>query len=228
MNKILRELKELGSSQKAEQLQRYFKTGPNQYAHGDIFWGINVPIIRKKAQEHKNLPVEQISSLLEHSVHEVRLCALLIMVYQSKNSAELMYNLYLEKTKYINNWDLVDLTAPQIVGNYLINRDPSILYTLAQSKLLWERRIAIIATFAFIKQGESEHTLKLAQHLLNDNHDLIHKAVGWMLREIGKRCSQNILVKFLDDFATKMPRTMLRYAIEHLPENKRQYYMSKK
>lgn len=237
-NNLINDLKLLGSPQKAEHLQRFFKTGIGQYAHGDIFWGATVPAIRKIAGAYKHIEIKQLEKLLEHKVHEVRLCALLIMVFKSKTSPDQMYNLYLKKTAFINNWDLVDLSAPIIIGDFLLNKncpnkncmtkdlgDCSILYKLAQSNILWEKRIAIIATFAFIKQNHYEHTLKIAQILMNDKHDLIHKAVGWMLREVGKRCSDIILENFLEKYASKMPRTTLRYAIERMPDKKRKYFM---
>jgi 3-methyladenine DNA glycosylase AlkD len=228
INHIINDLKLLSSPEKAQHLQRFFKTGVGQYAEGDIFWGITVPLVRRTASVHKNMTAVQLDKLLEHKVHEVRLCALLIMVFQSRTSPDQMYDLYLKKTNFINNWDLVDLSAPIIVGNFLLNKDCYILYKLAQSNILWERRIAIIATFAFIKQGHTEHTLKIAQVLMNDKHDLINKAVGWMLREIGKRCSVDILGKFLEKHAATMPRTTLRYAIEHMSDEKRKYFMQAK
>lgn len=227
-NNLVNDLKLLSSTEKAKRLQRFFKTGVGQYAHEDVFWGITVPLVRKIAYTHKHLEVKELEKLLEHKVHEVRLCALLIMVFKSKTSPEQMYNLYLKKTAFINNWDLVDLSAPIIVGHFLLNKnckDCSILYKLANSNILWEKRIAITATFAFIKQKDHEHTLKITQILINDKHDLIHKAVGWMLREVGKRCSETVLENFLELHAYKMPRTMLRYAIERMPDKKRKYFM---
>lgn len=228
MNNLINDLQLLGSPEKAKHLQRFFKTGVGQYAEGDIFWGITVPLIRKIACTYKHLNIKELEILLELEIHELRLCALLIMVFQSKTLPEQMYDLYLKKTAFINNWDLVDLSAPIIVGNFLLNKDCSVLYKLAQSRSLWERRIAMVATYAFIKQGQSEHALKLAQILMSDKHDLIHKAAGWMLREIGKRCSQNILINFLENYASTMPRTMLRYAIEHLTDEDRKYFMQTK
>lgn len=228
MNNLINELKSLGSPQKAEHIKRFFKTGAGQYGAGDIFWGITVPEIRKVARKYKGLDVVQLKKLLTHEVHEVRLTALLIMEQKSKNEPQEMFDLYLSRTKYINNWDLVDLSAPTIVGEFLIDKDCEILYTLAQSKFLWERRIAIVATYAYIRRGQSEHTLKISRLLLNDSHDLIHKAVGWMLREVGKRCSPEILEKFLEVHAGSMPRTMLRYSIERFTPEKRQYFLTKK
>lgn len=225
---IINDLKKLSNPQKAEFLQRFFKTGKGQYAEGDIFWGLTVPLVREVARKHKNLDVSSLRKLLTHKVHDVRLCSLLIMVHQAKTKPQPMYNLYLSTTKFVNNWDLVDLSAPTVVGNFLLNEDCTMLYKLAQSPLLWERRIAIVATFAFIKQERSEHTLQIAQTLIHDQHDLIHKAVGWMLREVGKRCSTTILENFLNQHAATMPRTMLRYALEHLPLEKKKYYMQAK
>ncbi|MFA6263237.1 MAG: DNA alkylation repair protein [Candidatus Babeliales bacterium] len=228
MNNIMSNLKSLGSPEKAQHLKRFFKTGPGEYGEGDIFWGITVPLIRKTAREHKHLDVQQLGKMLEHEVHEVRLCALLIMVLQAKTAPDQMYNVYLKKTHCINNWDLVDLSAPTIVGNFLINKDCSVLYTLAQSKIVWERRIAIIATYAFIRKGEYAHTLKLAKMLINDRHDLMQKAVGWMLREVGKRCSMPTLEDFLEEHAATMPRTALRYSLEHMTPEKKHYFMHAK
>ncbi|KKQ32315.1 MAG: alkylation repair enzyme protein [candidate division TM6 bacterium GW2011_GWF2_37_49] len=228
MNNIINDVKLLGSPEKAQRLQRFFKTGVGQYAEGDIFLGATVPSIRNVAKTYKHLDIADLEKMIAHEVHEVRLCALLIMVFQSKTLPEQMYDLYLKKTTFINNWDLVDLSAPIIVGNFLRNKDCSILYKLAESNVLWERRIAMVSTYAFIKQGQSEHTLKLAQVLMNDKHDLIHKAVGWMLREIGMRCSQNILITFLEKHASTIPRTMLRYAIEHLTDEERMYFLQAK
>lgn len=228
MNNLIDDLKKLGSPEKAKHLQYFFKTGVGQYAQGDVFWGITVPLVRSTAKTYKNIDLEQIEQLLEHEVHEVRLCALLIMVLQAKIMPKEIYHLYLKKTGFINNWDLVDLSAPQIIGSFLHGKDCSILYELAQSNILWEKRIAIVSTFAFIKLGHYEHTLKLAEILINDKHDLIHKATGWMLREVGKRCSLEILEKFLEIHANEMPRTTLRYAVEHLSDEKRKYFMQSK
>ncbi len=228
MNNIISSLKSLGSLEKARILQRFFKTGSGEYGQGDIFWGITVPLIRKTAREHKHLDIQQLEKMLEHEVHEVRLCALLIMVLQAKTTPDQIYDMYLKKTPCINNWDLVDLTAPTIVGDFLINKDCSVLYTLAQSNTVWERRIAIIATYAFIKRGDHANTLKLAKILVNDHHDLIQKAVGWMLREVGKRCSLPILEEFLEEHAATMPRTALRYSLEHMTPEKKQYFMRAK
>ncbi len=225
---VIKDLKLFHNEQKAAFIQRFFKTKKGEYAQGDVFWGIAVPLVRKIARQYKDLDIAQIEKLLEHDVHEIRLCALLIMVFQSRLLSEQIYDLYVKKIKFVNNWDLVDLSAPVIVGNFLVNRDCSFLYKLAQSSSLWDRRIAIISSFAFIKQGVHNPTLKLAQILMYDKEDLIHKAIGWMLREVGKRCSVNILENFLEKHAATMPRTMLRYAIERLTPEKKKHFMQAK
>lgn len=225
---LINDLKAAANPEKASFLQRFFKTGKGQYAEGDIFWGLTVPFVRSIAHKHKNLKPAVLAKLLQHNVHDVRLCSLLIMVQQAKVYPEQMFKLYLDSTAFVNNWDLVDLSAPTIVGNYLVDKDCAILFQLAESSLLWERRIAIVATFAFIKQGRYEHTLHVAQILMHDQHDLIKKAVGWMLREVGKHCSPNILENFLEAYASTMPRTMLRYAIEKLSPAKKKYFMQAK
>ncbi|PIZ28046.1 DNA alkylation repair protein, partial [Candidatus Berkelbacteria bacterium CG_4_10_14_0_8_um_filter_35_9_33_8] len=184
-------------------------------------------IVRKYWKE-TNLKVAE--ELLHSKYHEMRMCALLILVERYKKIAserEKIFRIYIASAKYINNWDLVDLTAPQIVGGYLADKPKTILYQFAKSKNLWERRIAILTTFNYIYQGESQETIKIARILLHDPHDLIHKAVGWMLREVGKRVDEKILTNFLDKRYKEMPRTMLRYAIEKLSEKKRKYYLSK-
>ena len=218
------------SPQKAEVLKRFFKTGKGQYGEGDIFLGVQVPDLRKIVRKYANIPLDNTLNLLRSKIHEERLIALLIMVEKTKwadeAGKETLFKKYLENTQYINNWDLVDLSADKIVGSYLFEKPKDILYSLVVSENLWERRIAILATFDFIKKGFYEDTLKLAKILLNDRHDLIHKAVGWMLREIGKRCSQEVLEQFLLVNYKQMPRTMLRYAIERLPEDLRQQYLN--
>lgn len=237
-NKILKEIISHQNSEKAKILTRFFKTGKGEYGEGDLFLGITVPESRKIAIKYKDLSFSDILKLIKNKYHEIRLIALLVLVHKYKyTEAEVekknIYNFYLKHTKYINNWDLVDLSAHYIVGNYLC-KGPSfttsfttrtVLYKLAKSKNIWERRIAIISTFAFIYKGESKWTFQIAKMLLGDSHDLIHKAVGWMLREVGKRVSEKKLLSFLDTYRTKMPRTMLRYAIERLPEKKRLYYL---
>jgi 3-methyladenine DNA glycosylase AlkD len=234
MKDILEDLRKdlnlYASPKKAEVLKRFFKTGKGQYGEGDIFLGVQVPDSRKIVRKYVNIPLDNTLQLLRSKIHEERLIALLIMVEKTKWSdeagKETLFKKYLENTPYINNWDLVDLSADKIVGSYLFEKPKDILYSLAASENLWERRIAILATFDFIKKGFYEDTLKLAKILLNDRHDLIHKAVGWMLREIYKRCSQEVLEQFLLVNYKQMPRTMLRYAIERLPEDLRLQYLN--
>ena len=230
---IKKELGKLASLKQAQILQRFFKTGPGEYGEGDIFLGIKVPIQRQVVKKYyQDLPLSEIPKLLKTKVHEYRLVALLILVakFNVKNISaaerKKIYDLYLKNTAYINNWDLVDLSAPHIVGVYLLNKPRAILYKLVKSKSLWERRIAILATFTFIRDNDFKDTLRIAKLLLGDKHDLIHKAVGWMLRELGKR-DQRVLENFLNIHYRNMPRTMLRYAIEKFEEPKRQYYMKK-
>lgn len=210
---------------------RFFKTGKGEYGEGDIFIGLTVPQCRQLALQFKELTLTEIKKLLASKIHEQRLIALLLLVERFKigtlKDQTAIYTLYLQQTRYINNWDLVDLSADKIIGEYVINKNRGVLKNLALSKNLWERRIAVIATFAFIKRGEYKPTLALAKLLLNDEHDLIQKAVGWMLREVGKRCSRSELISFLDQYASTMPRTMLRYAIEHFSGPERQKFLKK-
>ncbi len=220
----LARLNELADPGIAEHSQRFFKTGKGEYGEGDVFLGIRVPVLRKQVPDYRSMSTAQTMKLLASTYHEARLFALLLLVDRFKRGDEsdrkTVYQVYLENTRYINNWDLVDLSVYHIVGPYLEKGDTSILDELALSKSLWERRIAIVATFFFIKQGRFEPTLKIAAVLLHDTEDLIHKAVGWMLREVGKR---DIAVerKFLVRHYRDMPRTMLRYAIERFPEEER-------
>ena len=221
-------LKNLSNTEIAAHSQRYFKTGKGEYGHGDKFLGIRVPVLRKAIKQFQETPITEIRKLLKSEYHEVRLFSLLLSVHQfSKGDAvkrEKIYNLYIRNTKYINNWDLVDSSAPYIVGAWLIDKDRAILYELAHSNLLWERRIAIMSTAYFIKNDQFNDTLKLSRILLNDSEDLIHKAVGWMLREVGNR-DIGIEEKYLKKHYKKMPRTMLRYAIEKFSKVRRQSYL---
>ena len=214
--------------EKAKILQQFFKTGKGEYGEGDVFLGLTVPQVRAIALQFKILALSDIKQLLKSTIHEERLIALFILVHQFQKGNEFakqaVYEFYLHHTKRINNWDLVDLSAPKIVGSYLLHTPKEILYTLAKSKSVWERRIAIIATITFIQDNSYDDTLHIAKLLLNDPHDLIHKAVGWMLREIGKR-SLKTEETFLHQYYKYMPRTMLRYAIERFPEHKRQAYL---
>lgn len=224
------ELERLRNPQKAKDLSWFFKTGKGQYGEGDIFWGIVVPLQRKVAREFFNLPLDEIEILLKSPVHEQRLTGLLILVRQcqkaDKKGQERICNFYLKNAKRVNNWDLVDLSCRDIVGQYLIGKDKAILYEMAKSKNLWERRIAMVSTSAFIRNGDTKEVYKIAQMLLKDEHDLMHKASGWMLREAGK-VDRKGLEKFLDKFAKKMPRTMLRYSLEHFGPAQRKKYMEK-
>ena len=226
---IRKEIKRLADPEKAKIQQRFFKTGPGQYGEGDVFWGITVPVIRKLVRRHRDISIAEASELLRSPVHEERLLALLILVEKARRGDDAtrkrIYGLYLKNTRFINNWDLVDLSAEHIVGAYLDGADRGPLLRLARSGSLWERRIAILATFHDIRRGIPDHTLALADVLVGDRHDLIHKAVGWMLREVGKRCSADTLRDFLRPRYRSMPRTMLRYAIERFPEEERKGYL---
>lgn len=221
-------LRALGDPRKAEDLQRFFKTGTGEYGEGDVFLGIRVPVLRKLATEYRDLTLGQAKKLLRSAIHEERLLALFILINIFAKGSDVakrqIYHLYLEHTQFVNNWDLVDASAEHIVGAYLWDKDKAPLLELAGSSLLWERRIAILSTFHFIKRGEFEATLKIARLLLADSEDLIHKAVGWMLREVGKR-NPATEEAFLGKHYRKMPRTMLRYAIERFPEEKRRAYL---
>ena len=224
------ELRRLASPDDAAFLQRFFKTGPGEYGEGDLFIGIRVPVLRGLAKETDRLPLRGVRTLLHSPIHEERMLALLILVHRFKNrktseeERDQIYRLYMDNTAYINNWDLVDLSAPCIAGPYLENRPRTPLYERAKSALLWDRRIAMISTHFFIRNRDFTDALAIAQLLLNDPHDLMHKAVGWMLREIGKR-DQAEEELFLQKHYRVMPRTALRYAIERFPEPLRLAYL---
>lgn len=226
---VIRELKQGGDAEHARLLQRFFKTGPGEYGEGDRFLGLRVPAVRQIARRHANLSSDELSVLLAEAWHEARLAALLILVEQFKRGDEAsrrsIYRFYLAHTRHINNWDLVDLSAPPIVGGWLLERSRSPLHKLARANSLWERRIAILATLNFIRYDEFDDTLAIAARLLSDREDLIHKATGWMLREVGKRDQQR-LEQFLREHYAQLPRTTLRYAIERFPEKLRRYYLS--
>ena len=228
LKKVRKELKRLADKNDAEFLQRFFKTGPGEYGEGDVFLGIRVPVVRKLAQTYRDLPEDDVLSLLRSAFHEERALALFILCLRFESGDEdvrgRVYRLYLDNTRWINNWDLVDTTAPKIVGPYLEHRSRKPLRGLARSKSLWERRIAVISTFYFIRNGDVGESLKIATMLVNDNEDLMHKAVGWTLREVGKK-DLAAEETFLRTHYKTMPRTMLRYAIERFPENKRQRYL---
>jgi 3-methyladenine DNA glycosylase AlkD len=221
--------KAISSPERSTASARFFKTGPGQYGAGDTFIGVSVPDQRKIARRYPNLPLTDIEQLLNSPIHEERLTTLIILVRQFQQSDEAtqktIYDFYLTHTARINNWDLVDSSAEFIVGPWLKHRDKAILQKLAKSDLIWERRIAMLSTFHYIKQGQPDEAFAIATLLLHDPHDLMHKAVGWMLREIGKRCSREIEEAFLVQHYRNMPRTMLRYAIEHFPEERRQQYL---
>ena len=225
---VQEQLRALADPQTAQILQRFFKTGPGEYGEGDRFHGIKVPVVRKVANEFASLRLTEIRKLLRSALHEERLAALLILVRRFSNAEvkekKRVYDFYLRHTQHINNWDLVDLSADKIVGAYLYEHSRAPLYTLAGSQLLWDRRIAIIATLHFIRHHDFDDTIGLAERLRDDNHDLIHKAVGWMLREVGKR-NQSALEEFLQEHYRQMPRTMLRYAIERFSEHRRKAYL---
>jgi 3-methyladenine DNA glycosylase AlkD len=218
----------LGTAERARVNRSFFKTGEGQYGHGDRFAGVTVPDVRRVAAACRDLPLEQVLHLLRSEVHEERLLALLLLVRRyEKGDAPVrreVYGLYLDNTRYVNNWDLVDASAPGIVGAHLLARSRRVLLRLARSADLWERRIAVVATFAFIRRGEFEDTLAVVDRLISDPHDLIHKACGWMLREVGKRDGE-VLEAFLAGRYCAMPRTMLRYAIERFPEARRKAYL---
>jgi 3-methyladenine DNA glycosylase AlkD len=225
---VRKELKSMADPDKAAILQRFFKTGLGQYGEGDIFIGVMVPQSRQVAKKFSQLPLGEVRTLLYSRIHEERLVALLILArrYSSASSSrekEEIVKFYLDHIKQVNNWDLVDLSAPNILGAELVYRDRRLLYRLAGSENVWERRIAILATHHFIRNGDFSDTLKIAEMLLHDRHDLIHKAAGWMLREVGKRDAA-AEETFLEKHYSVMPRTMLRYAIERLPESKRRRY----
>lgn len=232
MNSVLPHIQtrlyDLANPETARGLQRFFKTGPGQYGEGDTFLGIKVPVLRKLAGEFRDVALADAGALLRSQHHEARLLALLFLVRAfGKGSAierQEVFDLYLAATRHINNWDLVDASAPYIVGAHLADRERAPLQLLAQSGSLWERRIAIVATFHFIRRREFGDTLVIAERLLADREDLIHKATGWMLREVGKR-EPAALEGFLQRHYRAMPRTMLRYAIERFPEDRRQAYL---
>ena len=225
---ILMRLHELSDPQKAESLKRFFKTGPGEYGEGDIFLGIRVPDVRQLTREFKTVKAWDVVPILRSAVHEERLFALLVFVREfskgTRTDREKIYNLYRDNMEFVNNWDLVDLSAPPIVGAFLENRCRNPLYRMAESGTLWERRIAIMATFHFIRKQQFEDTLKISRILLGDGEDLIHKATGWMLREVGKRDAESEEF-FLKEHCRDMPRTMLRYAIEKFPPDRRRMYL---
>ncbi len=229
ISKISSEIKSLGNKERAAVSQRFFKTGKGQYGEGDIFIGLTVPVSRMIAEKYADIPLGSVKLLLHSRIHEERLIALLILAEKfgkagEKQKKEIVH-FYLRNTAFVNNWDLVDLSADKIIGAYLSDKNRSVLYSLAKSENLWEKRIAIVSTFYFIRNNDFNETFKIAEILMKDRHDLIHKAVGWMLREAGKR-DRPLLESFLKEHCRTMPRTMLRYAIEHFDRKKRLFFMS--
>jgi 3-methyladenine DNA glycosylase AlkD len=225
---IRAELRKSADPAKAKGLQWFFKTGPGEYGEGDRFLGIRVPDLRRVAKKHKDLSLDEICELLSSELHEERLLALFLLVHKYDKGDETtrsqIYRLYLKSTRHINNWDLVDSSAPRIVGRHLFDRARKPLFRLAKSESLWERRIAVLSTFDFVRQGDFQDAFAIADLLLNDCEDLIHKAVGWMIREVANR-DMEAAESFLKPRYHEMPRTMLRYAIEKFPETKRHRYL---
>jgi len=229
---VINELSQQKNQHRAQVSQRFFKTGPGEYGAGDIFWGLTVPTQRQIAKKYKDLPLTEVKKLIYSPVHEQRLTGLLILVYQyekaDQESKTAIFEFYFHHRLQVNNWDLVDVTTPKIVGDYILKNSSSRekIFALISSKNIWERRIALLATFPFIKNNKFTEITTLAEKVLTDQHDLIHKASGWMLREMGK-VDQIELTDFLDHNSKKMPRTMLRYAIERLAEPTRKKYLAK-
>nr|WP_315089320.1 DNA alkylation repair protein [uncultured Prevotella sp.] len=227
---ITNELQALSDAEKREIFPKFFKAGKGEYGEGDRFLGVTVPNIRAIAKLHKDISIEEIRDLIQSEWHEVRLCALIIMVEKSKKKDEALrkelFNLYLSQTKRINNWDLVDLSCRFIIGEYLLDKSRDILYQLAQSSLLWDNRIAIVSTYAFIRKGQLEDTYALSDLMMQHPHDLMHKAIGWMLREAGKRNPER-LYDYVMSHRADMPRTMLRYAIEKFSPKERTILMKR-
>lgn len=229
--KVVEELGSYIELQKLTDLARFFKTAKGEYGEGDKFLGIRVPNIRKVVKNHRLLSLDEIKEFLYSPYHEHRMFAVLVLTcqYESKRlqipqTKEDIFNFYIEHRKQINNWDLIDVTCPYIIGNYLYDKDRTLLYDFAKSDELWEKRIAIISTFAFIKMNQFEDTLSIADILLNDKHDLIHKGVGWAIRNVGNK-DQSVMLKYLKPRYKNIPRTMLRYAIEKLDEDTRQKFL---
>jgi len=226
METLKRKLNKLSNEKRAQNLQRFFKTGKGEYGEGDIFIGLKTINQKQLAKEYKDISLRELEQLLKSRIHEQRSLALEILKKQYKRNKELAV-FYLKNIKYVNNWDLVDMSAPHILGDWLLDKDRSVLYELAGSENLWKRRISIVSCFTFIRQNDFKDALKISKILLKDKHDLIHKAVGWMLREVGKR-DLKTEEKFLKKYYSNMPRTMLRYAIEKFNEKKRQAYLKGK
>ena len=229
MNEEIRKaIKRLSNKEYAARLQKYFKTGKGEYGEGDKFLGIRVPVIRKMAKKYRDISINEAAGFIQSPYHEERMFSLLVLIglFKRANARDQKraYSLYLSNTKYVNKWDLVDVSAGRIVGAYLLDRDKKPIYVLARSKNIWERRISIMSTSCFIGNNGFHDTLNIAEMLLDDREDLIHKAVGWLLRETGNR-NIGLEEKFLRKHCKRMPRTMLRYAVEKFPEGKRKSYL---
>ncbi|TDD55432.1 DNA alkylation repair protein [Kribbella antibiotica] len=227
---LLAEIDAAADPQVAEVLERYFQLQPGGYGYGDEMVGVKLSTIRELLKPYRkaSIPLEELEAALTSPIHEHRLAVLCLLTDRAAKEQQAIYELYLRSTAFINNWDLVDCSAPEIVGGYLFDKPRTILETLVRSESLWERRIALVATHWFIRRGQSEDIYHLAPEVFNDREDLIHKAAGWMLREAGKRVSEDELRDFLDQHAPAMPRTMLRYAIERLPAEIRAHYRAKR
>lgn len=233
-NDVKTALEKHASTDDAGFLQRFFKTGKGQYGEGDVFIGVRVPATRQVCKQFQALPLPEVQKLLDSPVHEYRLAAVIILAYAyakaSEQEQQIIYDVYLKNVYAgrINNWDIVDVTAPHIVGAHLQNRSRDVLYKLARGDTIWQKRVAIISTFRFLAAGDPSTSLDMAEILLHDPHDLIQKAVGWTLREVGKRVDEQLLIAFLDQHAHDMPRTALRYAIERLSPELKAHYMKLK
>jgi len=228
---IINELKRVADKDKVLTLQNFFKTKKGQYGYGDKFLGITVPKIRSISKKYHNLTQSELKTLLKDPYHEVRLAGVMVLVskYETTKHASVrkkLFDFYVQNSRLINNWDLVDVSAYKIVGNFLYGKDKTVLYKLAKSENLWQRRISVVSTYYFIKNKEHKVTFKISKMLLRDKEDLMHKAVGWMLREVGKICGEDVLESFLKDNIKKMPRTTLRYAIERMSFEKRKFYLN--
>jgi len=225
LQELIKEIQKNYSKERAEHSKRFFKTGVGEYGEGDIFLGLSVPKQRVLAGKYSNLSMSQIQKLLDSEIHEYRLIAGLILIKKFEKDPEVIFNFYIKNARRFNNWDLVDLTAPRIVGNFLKDKNKKIIYGLARSKNIWEKRIAIVSTLYFIvKENNFSDTLKISEIILGDSHDLIHKAVGWMLREVGKR-NVEVLKDFLKINYKKIPRITLRYSIERFSEEERKKFL---
>jgi 3-methyladenine DNA glycosylase AlkD len=224
---LIKEFQNLENPEQAKINRKFFKTGKGEYSEEDIFIGLKAQQIENFAKKYSEIPLNEVQKLLDSKIHEHKMCAIRILIIRYKKDKKNIFEFYLKNLKKINNWDLVDISAPKIIGDYLLNKDKSIIYKLVQSKNLWLRRIAIVSTYSFIKKNKFQDTLKISNTLLQDKQDLIHKSIGWMLREIGKR-DKIVLENFLKKNYLKMPRITLRYAIEKFDEEKRKEYLKGK